>query len=142
MEFLKVHYPSGEWALWCAESRPYETVVSERLKAFVSGGYETFVIGDNMVGFCIAQKKIHCVFVFYQHLSGGYAYCQGGSLLVAVLAKELGTVCNRYPTDFDPAKETLGDSLCFAGENITPCGAQSYIPLVDKVALGYFTEKW
>jgi methylthioribose-1-phosphate isomerase len=141
-EFLKVHYPSGQWRLWCAESRPYETLVSGQLGTFVSRDYETVVIADNMIGFCIAQKKVDCIMVFYRHLSGGYAYCQGGSLLMAVLARELGVVCNLYPTDFDPAKAAAGNSLCFAGENITPRGAQSYIPLVDKVPLSYCAEKW
>ena len=142
MEFLKVRYPSGEWALWCAESRPHETIVSERLKHFVSAGYEVVVIADNMMGFCIAQKKIDCVMVFYHRLSEAYACCQGGGLLVAVLARELGCVCNLCPTDFDPEKETPGDSLCFAGENITPRGARSYVPRVDKVPVRYFAEKW
>ena len=141
-EFLKVHYPSGQWVLWCAESRPHETMVSGRLKDFVSAGYETVVIGDNMMAFCIAQKNIHTVFVFYQHLTNEHAHCQGGGLLVAVLAKELGVACNLYPTDFDPEKAAIGDSLCFAGDNVTPRGSKSYIPRVDRVALSYFREKW
>jgi methylthioribose-1-phosphate isomerase len=141
-EFLKVHYPSGQWRLWWAESRPFETVVSERLKVFIAAGYETVVIGDNMIGFCIAQKKVSAVFVFYQHVTNEHACCQGGGLLVAVLAKELGVACNLYPTDFDSEKAATGDSLSFAGHNITPPGAKSYIPRLDLVPLRYFKEKW
>lgn len=141
-KFLKDHYPADQWALWWAESRPFETVLSEKLKAYVDGGYETFVIGDNMVAFCMARKKVHNVYVFYQHLTNEYACCQGGGLLVAVLAEELGIACNLYPTDFDPEKAAIGDSLCFAGDNIVPPGAKSFIPGVDRVALSYFREKW
>lgn len=142
MEFLKVRYPSGEWVLWCAESRPHETIVSEKLTHFVSAGYEAVVIADNMMGFCIAQKKIDCVMVFYHRLSEAYACCQGGGLLVAVLARELGCVCNLYPTDFDPAKAAIGDTLCYAGKHIVPRGAMCFIPGVDRVALSYFKERW
>jgi hypothetical protein len=141
-EFLKVHYPSGQWGLWWAESRPFETVLSERLKAFIDGGYETVVIGDNMIGFCIAQKKVNTVFVFYQHVTNEHAFCQGGGLLVAVLAKELGVACNLYPTHFDSEKAAIGDSLCFAGDNVTPRGSKSYIPRTDRVPLSYFRERW
>jgi methylthioribose-1-phosphate isomerase len=137
-----VHYPSGQWVLWCAESRPHETVVSGRLENFFIAGYETVVIGDNMMGFCITQKKIHSVFVFYHHLTNEHACCQGGGLLVAVLAKELGVACNLYHTDFDPEKVALGDRLCFAGHNITPRGSRSYIPRVDRVPLSCFMERW
>jgi len=141
-EFLKAQYPAGQWSLWCAESRPFETAVSERLKASIAGGYETVIIGDNMIGFCMARGKIACAFVFYGQVSEGFAHCQSGGLLVAVLAKELGVACNLYPTDFDPEKAAIGDSLCFAGENVTPRGAKSYIPRVERVALSYFKEKW
>ncbi len=141
-EFLKVHYPSGQWTIWCAESRPFETAVSERLRALIAAGYETFVIADNMIGFCMAQKKVQDVFVFYQRLTSEEASCQGGSLLVAVLAKELGIDCNLYPTDFDFEKAASGDSLCYAGKHIVPPGAKSFIPGVDRVALSYFKERW
>jgi len=137
-----VHYPSGQWTIWCAESRPFETVVSERLKLFIAAGYETVVIADNMMGFCMAQKKVQSVFVFYQLLTNEYALCQGGGLLVAVLAKELGVACNLYPTDFDSEKAATGGSLCFAGHNIIPLGSHSYIPGADRVALSYFKERW
>ncbi len=141
-EFLKVHYPSGQWTIWCAESRPFETAVSERLKVFIAAGYETVVIADNMIGFCLAQKKVQDVFVFYQRLTTEDASCQGGGLLVAVLAKELGIDCILYPTDFDPEKAASGDTLCYAGKHIVPRGAKSFIPGVDRVALSYFKERW
>jgi len=141
-EFLKARYPSGQWGLWWAESRPFETELSQRLNAFTAGGYETVVIGDNMMGFCIARKKVHAVFVFYQHVINEHAYCQGGGLLIAVLAKKLGVTCSLYPTDFDPEKAVVGDGLCFAGGDITPPGAKSYIPRVERVALSYFKERW
>jgi methylthioribose-1-phosphate isomerase len=141
-EFLKVQYPSGQWKLWWAESRPFETVLSERLEPYIAGGYETVVIGDNMIGFCMVQKKVNTVFVFYQQLTNEHACCQGGGLLVAILAKELGVACNLYPTDFDPEKAATGDSLSFAGHNITPPGSHSYIPGADRVALSYFSERW
>jgi methylthioribose-1-phosphate isomerase len=128
--------------IWCAESRPFETAVSERLGTFIAAGYETVVIADNMIGFCMAQKKVQDVFVFYQRLTSEDASCQGGGLLVAVLAKELGIDCNLYPTDFDPEKTAIGDTLCFASDNIVPRGAKSYIPRVDRVALSYFAERW
>jgi methylthioribose-1-phosphate isomerase len=95
-----------------------------------------------MIGFCIAQKKVSTVFVFYQHVTNEHACCQGGALLVAVLAKELGIDCNLYPTDFDSEKAAAGDRLSFAGHNITPPGAHSYIPGADRVALNYFKERW
>lgn len=142
MEFVRAHYPSAEWALWCAESRPYETAVSSRLASFISGGYETCIIADNMIGYCISQKKIDPAILFYRNLSGEYALCQGGSILVAVLARELGCSCNLYPTDFDFSRDMTEDSLCFAEERITPSGARGYVPREDKVPLGYFTEKW
>jgi hypothetical protein len=95
-----------------------------------------------MIGFCMAQKKVQDVFVFYQRLTSEEASCQGGSLLVAVLAKELGIDCNLYPTDFDFEKAASGDSLCYAGKHIVPPGAKSFIPGVDRVALSYFKERW
>ncbi len=140
--FLKAHYPCDQWRLWWAESRPYEIVLSERIKASIAGGYETVVIGDNMIGFCITQKKVNTVFVFYHHVTNEHACCQGGSLLVAVLARELGVDCNLYPTDFDLEKEAAGNTLCFAGSAITPPGAKSYIPGMDRVALSYFKKRW
>lgn len=142
MEFVRAHHPPGEWALWCAESRPYETAVSSRLASFLSAGYETVVIADNMIGYCITQKKIDSAILFYRNLSGEHAFCQGGGLLVAVLARELGIPCNLCHTDFDRDTATAKDTLCFAGENITPGGARSYIPEVDRVPLSYCAEKW
>lgn len=100
------------------------------------------IIGDNMIGFCMTQKKFDGVFVFYNRISEDAAWCQGGSLLVAILARELEVACNLYPTDFDPHKAVIGDGLCFAGENIAPPGSKSFIPRVDRVALSYFKERW
>ena len=137
-----MHYPSGQWTIWCAESRPFETVVSEWIKVFIAAGYETVVIADNMIGFCMAQKKVQSVFVFYQRLTSEDASCQGGSLLVAVLARELGLDCNLHPTDFDHEKAAIRDTLCFVGDSIVPPGAKSCIPGVDRVALSYFKERW
>lgn len=137
-----MHYPSGQWMLWCAESRPYEAAVSERLNALVPAGYETVVIADNMVGVCLFRKKAAGVFLFYQRKVNGGFSCQGGSLLVAVLAQECGIPCNLHPTDFDPDRAAISSDLSFAGTVIVPKGVKSFVPRTDRIPIGYCTKVW
>lgn len=126
----------------CAEGRPNETVLSDRLIEFTSRGYETTVITDNMIGFCLSEKKVELVFLFYQRINKDYACCQGGSLLTAVLAQELKIPCQLYPTDYNMEAADSGRSLCFAGDTITPKGVKSFISQVEKVPLRYISKEW
>ncbi len=135
-------YPLKSWNLLCAESRPNEATLSDRLTEFVSRGYETTVITDNMMGFCLSRKKVALVFLFYQRVDKEYAYCQGGSLLAAVLARELKVPCHLYPTDYNPETADNGSSLRFAGNTILPRGVKSFIPQTEKISLSYIAEKW
>lgn len=126
----------------CAEGRPCESMLSERLVDFTSRGYEVTVISDNMMGFCLSRKEVALVFIFYQRIDEECAYCQGGSLLAAVLAKELNIPCHLYPTDYRGKDADNGHSLCFAGEPITPRGVKGFIPGVEKVPMSYIAKKW
>lgn len=141
-EFLTEHHPIEEWSLVCAESRPYENVLSERLMEFTAKGYETTVITDNMMGFCLSKKKVELVFLFYQQADKDFAYCQGGSLLAAVLARELGIPCHLYPTDYKVKDVDNDYSLCFAGDIIAPKSVKSFVPKVEKIPMSYISEKW
>ena len=125
-----------------AESRPYETTLSRRLSEFVSKGYETILISDNMIGYSLVKKAVDRVFFFYQRVERDTAYCQGGSLLAAVLAKELGIPCYLYPTDYTMPAGDNNHPLCFAGDEIVPRGVKSFVPQVEKVSLSYVSEKW
>ena len=125
-----------------AESRPYETTISRRLSEFVSKGYETILISDNMIGYSLVKKAVDRVFFFYQRVERDTAYCQGGSLLAAVLAKELGIPCYLYPTDYTMPAGDNNHPLCFAGDEIVPRGVKSFVPQVEKVSLSYVSEKW
>jgi len=137
------HYPvtDGRELFW-AEGRPCESMLSERLVDFTSRGYEVTVISDNMMGFCLSKKEVALVFIFYQRIEKVCAHCQGGSLLAAVLAKELNIPCHLYPTDYRRKEAGNGHSLCFAGEPITPKGVKGFIPEVEKVPMSYVSEKW
>lgn len=126
----------------CAESRPTETILGDRLREFTSEGYETTVITDNMMGFCFSKKKVDLVFLFYQRIDKDAAYCQGGSLLTAVLAKELKIPCHLYPTDYNVETAENGHSLCFAGDPIIPKGVRSLMSRVEKIPMSYVAEKW
>ena len=142
-EFLLEHYPVTDgWDLFCAEGRPCENIISERLVNFTSRGYGVTVISDNMMGFCLSKKEVALVFIFYQRIDKDCAYCQGGSLLAAVLAKELNIPCHLYPTDYRGKEADNGHSLCFAGEPIAPKGVRSFVPRVEKVPMSYISEKW
>jgi len=125
-----------------AESRPCENILSDRLMEFTSKGYETTLITDNMMGFCLSNKKVARVFIFYHRMDKDCAYCQGGSLLTAVLAKELKIPCHLYPTDYHVGAAGSLHSLCFAGDTIVPKGVGSFIPQVEKVPMSYISEKW
>ena len=141
--FLLRHYPVTDgWELFCAEGRPCESILSERLVDFTSRGYGVTVISDNMMGFCLSRKEVALVFIFYQRIDKDCAYCQGGSLLAAVLAKELNIPCHLYPTDYRLEEADNGHSLCFAGEPIAPRGVRSFISGVEKVPMSYVSEKW
>lgn len=143
IEFLMKYYPAREgWKLLCAEGRPSETILSERMQELSASGYETILISDNMVGFCLSKKGVETVFLFYQRVDEECAYCQGGSLLIAVLAKELGVPCHLYPTEYDPEKAVNTHSLSFAGDTIVPKGVGSFIPEIDKVPMGFVSQKW
>jgi hypothetical protein len=109
---------------------------------FTSRGYEVTVISDNMIGFCLSKKRVAFLVIFYQRINKDYAYCQGGSLLAAVLAKELNIPCHLYPTDYRVGEVGNGHSLCFAGEPITPRGVRSFITGVEKVPMSYIAKKW
>ena len=141
-EFLEEHYPSHVWSLLCAESRPHESELGKRLETFAVRGYETVVITDNMVGFCFAKKSVEGVFLYYQRIVDDEALCQGGSLLVAVLARELGISCNLAPTDFDPETADLSSDLSFAGEAITSKGVKSFVPRTDRIPMSYISKVW
>jgi len=126
----------------CAESRPYEIILSDRLAEFVSRGYKTAVISDNMIGFSLSKRKASLVFIYYHRINKEFAYCQGGSLLATVLAKELGTPCYLYPTDYTMPAGDNNHSLRFAGDNIVPKGVKSFIPQTEKVPLSYVSKSW
>ena len=107
-----------------------------------SRGYETTVISDNMIGFTLSKKKVDLVFIYYHWINKNSAYCQGGSLLTAVLAKELGIPCHICPTDYNGKAADNGHSICFAGETIAPKGVKSFMPRMEKVPLSYVSERW
>jgi len=133
---------SERWQLLFAESRPYESVISKILLDFTSKGYEVTVITDNMMGFCLTNKKVELVFLFYQRIDNDFAYCQTGSLLTAILAKELGISCYLFPANAEVITLEDSNALYFAGEIITPKGAKGFIPQVEKVSMKYFAQKW
>ncbi len=107
-----------------------------------SRGYETTVISDNMIVFTLSKKKVDLVFIYYHWINKNSVYCQGGSLLTAVLAKELGIPCHIYPTDYNGKTVDNGHSICFAGDNIVPKGVKSFVQQMEKVPLSYVSEKW
>ena len=113
-----------------------------RVEAFTARGYTTTVITDNMVGLCLAKKKAGDVFLFYQRMVDNAALCQGGSLLIAVLARECGISCNLCPTDFDPERAEISFNLSFAGDTIAPRGVKSYLPRMDRVPMHYIGKVW
>jgi len=126
--FLEEHYPHREWGLLTAESRPHELELGKRLEAFTARGYDTVVITDNMVGFCLLKKRVEGVFLYHQRIADRKALCQGGSLLIADLAQECGVPSNLYPTDFDPETAEISSDLSFAGDTIAPKGLRALCP--------------
>jgi len=140
--FFEEHYPSHKWGLLCAESRPHEIELGTRLEAFTARGYETVVITDNMIGLCLSKKKAAGVFLFYQGMVNDGALCQGGSLLVAILAQECGISCNLYPTDFDLEMAEISSDLSFAGDTIVTKGVKSYVSWKDRVPMSYIAKVW
>lgn len=112
------------------------------MRGFTSRGYKTTVITDNMMGFCFLRKKVALVFIFYQRIDKDIAYCQGGSLLTAVLANELKIPCHLYPTDYNVETAEKGHSLSFAGNTIVPERVKYFISQVEKIPMSYVTEKW
>ena len=139
---MEKHYPHREWVLLTAESRPHEAELVKSLPTFTAGGYETVVITDNMVGFCLLKKRVEGVFLFYKKITDDQAICQGGSLLIAVLAQEIGIPCSLSPTDFDPESTDISSDLSFAGDALATGGVKSYVPRVDKVPLSYISKVW
>ena len=113
-----------------------------RLGAFTAKGYTTTVITDNMVGLCLAKKKAAGVLLFYQRIVDDGALCQGGSLLIAVLAQECGISCTLYPTDFDLERAKISADLSFAGDTIAPKGVKSYVSRMDTVPMHYIAKVW
>ena len=116
--------------------------VSDKLKEFVARGYETTLISDNMIGFCLSKKKANLVFLYYHRFDKDFAYCQGGTLLTAVLSKELVIPCHLYPTDYTMPTVNGNPPLCFAGHEIVPRGVKSFLPQIEKVPLSYVSKKW
>ena len=95
-----------------------------------------------MVGFCLSRKRVEGVFLFYQRMADDGALCQGGSLLIAILAQELSIPCNLSPTDFDPETTGVNSDLSFAGDVLAAGGVKSYVPRVDKVPMNYISKVW
>ena len=114
----------------------------QSLTAFTAGDYETVVITDNMVGFCLLKKRVEGVFLFYRQITDDEALCQGGSLLIAILTQEIGIPCSLSPTDFHPESTGLSTDLSFAGDALATGGVKSYVPRVDKVPLSYISKVW
>lgn len=141
-DFLEKRFPAHAWGLLCAESRPYEMVLSDKLQELVTRGYETTLISDNMIGFCLSQKKADLVLIYYHRLRETFADCQGGSLLTAVLANELGVPCCLCPTNCTMPADDSHDPLSFAGHEIVPKGVKSFLPPIEKVPLRYVSETW
>lgn len=140
--FLEKNYPHREWGLLTAESRPHEPELCTRLEAFTTRGYETVVITDNMVGFCLLKKRVEGVFLYYREIADDDALCQGGSLLIAVLAQEFGISCCLFPTDFDPETASIPAELSFAGDVLATSGVKSYVSRVEKVPMSYISTVW
>ena len=116
--------------------------MAKNLATFTAGDYETVVITDNMVGFCLLKKRVEGVFLFYRQVADDQALCQGGSLLIAVLAQEIGIPCSLSPTDFDPESTDISSDLSFAGDALATGGVKSYVPRVDRVPLSYISKVW
>ena len=125
-----------------AESRPHESELGKRLETFTGRGYETVIVTDNMVGFCLQKKRVEGVFLYYHQITDGGALCQGGSLLIAVLAREVGIPCNLSQTDFDPETAEIPGDLNFAGDVLATEGVKSYVPRIDKVPMNYIAKVW
>jgi hypothetical protein len=105
-------------------------------------GYETKVVTDNMIAYCLSKGKIEQIFLFYLKIEGDVAYCRGGSLLVSVLARELGVPSNLYPADGNEGAERMEEPLRFFDRNITPEGVKSFVPGMERVALNTVAERW
>jgi methylthioribose-1-phosphate isomerase len=125
-----------------AESRPHEPELGKRLGTLTARGYETVVITDNMVGFCLLKKRVEGVFLYYWKIADDEALCQGGSLLIAVLAQELGISCCLSPTDFNAERASVPAELSFAGDVLVTGGVKSYVPRVDTVPMSYISKVW
>ena len=82
------------------------------------------------------------MFLYYRQRADDRAHCQGGSLLIAVLAQELGIACSLFPTDFDPETAGIPGDLNFAGDVLATGGVKSYVPRVDKVPMSYISKVW
>ena len=95
-----------------------------------------------MVGFCLSKKRVEGVYLYYQQMDDDGALCQGGALLIAVLAQELGIPCNLSPTDFDPVTADIPGNLSFAGDVLATGGVKSYVSRVDKVPMDYISKVW
>jgi len=93
-----------------------------------------------MMGFCLSRKKVERIFIFYWRADKECAYCQGGSLLAAILAKELQIPCHLYPSEYHLETTDEDRTLSFAGTDIAPKGVRSFISFADKVPLSYGAE--
>ncbi len=139
--FLEERYSSPErLSFLCAESRPYESALARRVTAFVQRGYAITIITDNMIGYCLSRRVVGEVFLFYQQVNGEYAWCQGGTLLVAILAKEFGVPCYLFPA----ARQVPDSAEClhFAGSVVVPQGVKCFIPDRDLIPLSHVAKKW
>ena len=95
-----------------------------------------------MVGFCLLKKRVEGVFLYYRQIADDQALCQGGSLLIAVLAQEASIPCSLSPTDFDPETKDIPETLSFAGDVLATRGVKSYVPRLDKVPMSYISKVW
>jgi len=95
-----------------------------------------------MVGFCLSQHKAAGVLIFYQQRVTDGALCQGGALLIAVLAHECGISCELLPTDFELETVRITPDLSFAGDRIAPAGVRSWVPRTDRIPLHYIGKVW
>ncbi len=137
--FTEAYQPERGWRIIVAEGRPRERETAAVLKRLLALGYQAALISDNMMAYCIKEKRVETVFIFSWKTEGEFAVCQSGSLLAAVLAHEMNIPC--YLGAGNPPLKGQEDGHRFVGKDILPPGVKSFIPLQEKVPLHYVSEQ-
>lgn len=127
--------------IYVLEGRPTLKSSKKICAQLIKRGMTPTVMADNMAGFLFYRGWVKEIWLSYHKQDVNGAFCQVGSLTLAVLGYKHKVPVNIFPTTGN--LQFLGQSkdlFYFNGVRVAPLNIKAYVPLMEWVSNKYITE--